>query len=125
MDALPMDIQQYIYNKVDRVEHIKALIDGMSIKDFNEIMAVHKHLCKRINASRSELFHDLKAKWNEMRKENKKKGLNRRMYIEVESRTGNVELCVDKFAIKNIYAKGDGKTWTIMGTEYIQRYWIE
>jgi hypothetical protein len=136
MDAVPMEIERYIYGKVDKVEHIKALIDRMTVADFEELREVATHIQNKLLAMRVDMFVDLKKVWVDMVKSDKKSGLKRAMYIEFRGIKGHPThfrefvMRVDKFAVKYIHGceehRGLPVHWyKIACLEYMDRYWIE
>jgi hypothetical protein len=101
MDALTADLQQLIVGKVDKVEHIKGLIDKLNADDCVE---VGKYINERYDLIRSTAFSDLKDVWRGMLKGNKKDKTTKRMFIVFTRNGCERTFCVEKFAVKYVYA---------------------
>lgn len=126
-----MEIERYIYGKVDKVEHITALIDRMTIADFNELRGIMQHSRSKLLDMRRNMFVDLKKVWADMVKEDKKSGKERKMFIRFNQTDGReFVISVIKFAVKYIYGYEvvcglRGARYKINNMETMDTYWIE
>lgn len=148
MNALPNDIQQYIYGKVDKTEHIKALFDSMTDEDKVKhikmvlstmntpyIAKVGRDVEWIIRETRQMSYDDFKKEWVSMKKENKRLGVERNMYMRFDSLITdymvdwNVVIKVDKFALGYVYAsrfpEGRFSYKKMTEVEQCSSFWIE
>jgi plasmid maintenance system killer protein len=135
LQTLPTDCLGHIFSKIDKYEHIKLLIASFSDDEAKQMGEIAQVILERLDAlrtaKRSKAFHTIKAEFNDMKKDNRKKNaVQKQMFIRFTAKGREVVARVDKIPISVIHATEfrDGvalrMTWTIRNASAIGDSWI-
>lgn len=131
LQTLPTDCLGHIFSKIDKYEHIKLLVASFGDDEAKQMGEIAEVILERLSniktAKHSKAFNTIKAEFNDMRKQNRKKNaVQKQMFIRLTLE--GVVARVDKIPISVIHATqfiyGASITYTIRNASAIEEFWI-
>lgn len=136
LNALPADVLNHILSGVNKVEHIKMLLDKFTEEEVASLREINKHIFKRVNDFTAERFSKIKSLFTEVKKFNKKsnnsrKGITKKLLVELKvvNPAGEDKLMlitVDKVCVSRIHGRNKhGYEWDFQADDDVKKYYVE